>query len=116
VTGREVVDPRLVLDQVIDAWTILERPFHRGHESRQRESLSLSRAEPLLEQREHRIRNEVAAPKVGFFPDPQFQLLGCRRGRRVDPNALEPAKVFLPQLRVNDVQRTLVTIKGSRTV
>src|SRR4030088_3305873 len=70
MAGREVVDPGLVLDQVIDARTILQGPFHRGHESRQRESLGLPGAQPLLEQREHRVRNEVAAPKVGLFPDP----------------------------------------------
>lgn len=47
MAGREVVDPGLVLDQVIDAWTILEGPFHRGHEPRQRESIGLRGAQPL---------------------------------------------------------------------
>src|SRR5438132_6137880 len=41
MAGREVVDPGLVLDQVIDTRSILEGPFHRRHESRQRESLGL---------------------------------------------------------------------------
>src|SRR5438309_2996240 len=52
----------------------------------------------------------MAAPKVGFFPDPQLQLLAYLRRRGVDPHGLEPANVFLPQFGVDDMQRPLVAI------
>src|SRR5438874_10781636 len=54
----------------------------------------------------------MAAPKVGFFPDPQLQLLAYLSSRSVDPPGLEPANVFLPQFGVDDMQRPLVAIKA----
>src|SRR5439155_20233770 len=54
----------------------------------------------------------MAAPKVGFFPDPQLQLLAYLRRRGVDPLGLEPANVFLPQFGVDDMQRPLLAIKA----
>src|SRR5205814_1829006 len=54
----------------------------------------------------------MAAPKVGFFPDPQLQLLAYLRRRGVDPHGLEPANVFLPQFGVDDMQPPLVAIKA----
>src|SRR2546425_4077912 len=54
----------------------------------------------------------MAAPKVGFFPDPKFQLLAYLRRCGVDPHGLEPAKVFVPQFGVDDMQRPLVAIEA----
>jgi len=54
----------------------------------------------------------VAAPKVGFFPNAQFQLLACLRRRGVNPDTFKPADVFRPQLGVDDMERPLPAIEA----
>ena len=54
----------------------------------------------------------MAAPKVGFFPNSQLQLLACLRRRRVNPDAFEPADVFRTQLGVDDMERPLTAVEA----
>ena len=48
ILWQDEIEPCLILDQIVDARAILQRPFHIGHETGQRELLRFSGLEHFL--------------------------------------------------------------------
>src|SRR6266508_3249695 len=73
VPWQQVVEPRLVLDEIVDAWPILERPLHVRHQAREVEALLRALVEDLLDESEHPVLVEVPFSKVGVLPVAQLE-------------------------------------------
>ena len=110
VAWQEEVEPRLVLDEIVDARTVLERPLHLGDQPRQSKALRGTGLEDLLDQCQHRVLVEVPAAKVGVLPDAHLELMLALGRGRIDPDILKALKVVLPQSRINDMKCALVPL------
>src|SRR6185503_11644082 len=74
VLGEHVVDPGLVLEQILDAHFVEERPFHVRHDPREPVARRRVRLEDLLYLMEHRVLLETIVAEVNLVPGPHLEL------------------------------------------
>ena len=60
IPGQKIVQPRLVLHQVIHTWSVFQGLFHMGDQTNQQEPLLSTALKDLLDQRQHLVLIEVA--------------------------------------------------------
>ena len=58
----------LILHEVLNMRTLLQRPFHVGHHSSQRVTLLPATLQHLLKELDHPVLIETAAPQVSILP------------------------------------------------
>jgi hypothetical protein len=104
VFGQDVVEPRFVFDDVVDAGSILERPLHVGDQPRQRVALGLPALEHFLYQREHLILIEPALAQIRILPAPDFELAGLFGAVNGDARLLQPPAVLGAMGVLDDVE------------
>ena len=107
VLREHIVQPGFVLDDVSDARTILECPFHVGDQSGHRKFLTTPFLEHLLNQRQHGILIEVSLAQVGLFPSPHFELARVLTALRVDACRRQGFQVPFAFRRIDDVHRAI---------
>ena len=113
VLRDDVVDSRLVLDEIVGTRQAGERPLHVTEES----GLTVSRLRPglqhVLERRQPALHVEAPAAQRALAPRPYFQLAGAHRLVHADGLVGQcfgqPPEMFVPPLRI-DVMVGLVTV------
>jgi hypothetical protein len=68
ISRQNIIQPRLVLHQVVDARSIFEGPFHVRDQPSEREPLLSAAVEDLLDQREHPVLIEVTIAQISASP------------------------------------------------
>src|SRR5207245_4915014 len=68
ISGQQIVQPRLVLHQVINTRAVFQSPFHMGDQASQRESLLSTALQHLLDQSQHPVLVEVALAQICLSP------------------------------------------------
>src|ERR1700682_3149713 len=68
ISRQNIIQPRLVLHQVIDPRSIFEGPFHVGDQPSEREPLLDAAVEDLLDQSEHPDLIEVTIAQIRVGP------------------------------------------------
>src|SRR5271163_1982935 len=111
VLRNDVVDPRLVLDQVADAWQVGQRPFHVTQETCLRVSSRRPGLEHLFECRQPGVQLEASSAERAVLPRPDLQLAGGRHLWDVDARFGEPPEMFVPQLGINVVVSLVALIE-----
>src|SRR5947209_2344255 len=104
VLGNHVVDPRLELDEVVDAWQVDKRPFHLSQEPCARVSCCRPGLEYLFESHQPGLLVEAASMERTVLPRPYLQLATARRLLHVDTCFGEPPEVFFPSIGVNEME------------
>lgn len=104
IVGRNVVEPRFVLEKVIHARSALQRPVHLGYETGQRASTLLAPFERLPEQVEHFVLIEATTRKIRVFPSVELQLTAFLCPGNIDAGRLESPDVFVTQPGVDDME------------
>src|SRR5438094_8969725 len=74
IPRQYVVQPCLVLHEIINAWAVFQSPFHVGDEASQRASLLSTELEHLLDQSKHPVLIEVAIPQICISPVAPLEL------------------------------------------
>src|SRR2546425_3582403 len=112
IPRQYVVQPCLVLHEIINAWAVLQGPFHVGDEACQREALLSAVLQHLLDQSQHPVLIEVAIPQICIGPVAQFELPALFCGCHIDAGRRQSAQVFLTELRVYDVEGLLAAVES----
>ena len=68
IPGQQIVQPRLVLHQVINPRAVFQSPFHMGDQASQREALLSTALQHLLDQSQHPVLVEVAIAQICLSP------------------------------------------------
>ena len=68
ISGQQIVQPRLVLHQVINTRAVFQSPFHMGDQTSQREALPSAALKDFLDQSKHPVLIEVAIAQIGISP------------------------------------------------
>ena len=111
-SGQDVVQPGLVLHDVVDAGQVLQRPLHVGDQPGQLAGRLLGRVQGLLDGVDHPVLVEVVVLDVRLLPAADFQLaLGLGVGH-VDALLLQPPQVVGPVLRVDDVEGPVALLEA----
>ena len=74
IPGQNIVQPGLVLHQVIDTRSVFQGPFHMGNQASQREALLFAAFKNLLDQSKHPLLIEMATPQICISPVAQLEL------------------------------------------
>ena len=111
VLGQHVVQARLVLDEVVDARPVEQRPFHVRQQPGERIAGRRARLEHLFDQRQHRILVEALPAEVRVLPRPHLQLPGADGPLDVDAAVREPLQVRVPEVGVDDVEPLLPPVE-----
>jgi hypothetical protein len=112
VPRQQVVQPCFVLEQVIDARPILQRPFHVGDQAGQREVLLSTAFEDFLEESQHPVLIEVAVAQIGLEPGADLELSAPLRRVDIDPGRFQAAQMFGAQGWIHDVERFFATLES----
>ena len=107
IPRQYIVQPCLVLHEIINARTVFQSPFHVGDEASQRKSLPSPVLQHLLDQSQHPVLIEVAIPQICIGPVAQFELPALFCGGHIDGGRRQSAQVFLTELRIYDVEGLL---------
>ena len=111
VLAEHVVDPGLVLDEVVDPGPVEQRPLRAGHESGQGIPLLLPFEQLPLEQRDLPVLVEVPVLQVGILPVADDQpFLGLGPGR-INARVLQAPHVVLAPVAVDDVERAITLLE-----
>ncbi len=101
--GGDVVQPALVLDDVVDAGKVLERPFHVRPQPGQAELL-LAVAEHVLDQRQHGVLVESSFAQIGALPGADLELTRPLGRVHVDPEAADPPAPLVAMTAIDDLK------------
>jgi hypothetical protein len=107
IPGQQIVQPRLLLHQVINPRPVFQGPFHMGDQTREREPWLSTAPQHLLDQRQHLILIEVAVAQIRVSPIAQLELAAPLGRRHIDTGGRQPAHVFLTQRGIDDMEGLL---------
>src|SRR5688500_5514301 len=74
IPWQNIVQPRLILDQVINTRSVFQGPFHMGDQTSQRKPLLSPALKDLLDQSQHLVLIEVAFAQIRVSPVAQLEL------------------------------------------
>ena len=111
VFRQDVVQPGLVLHEVLHAGPVLQRPLHVGDQAGEWVALSFAPDQHLLDQGEHPLLIEVAVPQIGILPGTNVRAARAARRGRVDARRLQPPSVFGAVPGINDVVALVAVVE-----
>ena len=103
VLREDVIESRLVFDDVVHPGEIQERPFHIGPKPGDAGVGLRTGLRKLFEQLDHCVLIEPARPEVGILPRAQFKLTTRFGTRDVDACTRQPPQAFGTLVVVDDV-------------
>ena len=112
IPGQQIVQPRLVLHQVINPRPIFQGPFHVGNQASQREALLSATFQHLLDQSKHPILIEMALPQVCVSPVAHLELAALFCRGHIDAGRRQPLEMFLPQPGIDDMEGLLAALES----
>jgi len=112
VPGQDIVQPCLVLDEIINSGPILQGPFHMGKQASEREALPSAAFEHLLDQSQHPLLIEMAISQIRISPVAQLEATALFCRTHIDARRPQPPYVFLPQLRIDNMECLLTVIES----
>ena len=111
VLAEHVVDPGLVLDEVVDPRPVEERPLRAGHESGQGIPLRLPLEQHPLEQRDLPVLVEVPVLKVGILPVADYQSFLALGPSDINALFLQAPHVVLAPVAVDEVNGAIALLE-----
>ena len=105
VFRKDIVQPRLVFEQVIDPGPVLQCPLHVSQEPSACVTLRIPALEYFFDQAQHRILIEVSAAQIRLFPNSNLQLATGLACGYINSSRFQTARVLRPELRINNMER-----------
>jgi hypothetical protein len=103
VARADKIGARFVLEEVLDASNIFQRPLHVCHQPSLREASGTSVVERFFEQGQHGVLVEITRAEVRVLPAAHVELAVALSAGRVQPDPLEPLNLVVAPRGVHNV-------------
>src|SRR4029077_3948135 len=111
IARQQIIQPRLILHQVVDSRSIFKGPFHMGDQPGEREPLLDAAVKDLLDEREHPVLIEVTIAQIGVSPVASLALTARFPRLHVDSGRRESPRVLRTKLGIDDMERLLAPLE-----